>query len=101
MYCCQGFANHVAAAGSRGIALLVESGSSGIGIILQSRGVSFADQGRAETIGGDVTINIATDVGVRYCPWCGWHLEQLIAAAPEAFAELAKRHEGLAAVTSP
>lgn len=99
MHCCQGFANHVAAAGSRGIALLVENDSSGIEIILQSRGVSFVDQGRVATIGGDITINVATDVGVRYCPWCGWHLEQLMAAAAEAFAELAKRHEGLAGVT--
>ena len=101
MYCCEGFAHRIAAAGSRGLAVLVHNESEGLSFFLQSRGVAFADQSRLRPAAGDLTINIAADVGMLYCPWCGRRLEDLIAASPQRFRKLAEQHDGLAAVELP
>ena len=43
-------------------------------------------------------INISSTVGLRYCPSCGRRLQELVDAASEEFAELAKIHKDFESV---
>jgi hypothetical protein len=96
MFCCQTFENTVASAGERGLAILVERTPDGIGFNLQSRGVAYEDIGKLRPVPEqDVIINVSRDVMIRYCPWCGRRLQELVQLAPELFAELARTHEPL------
>jgi hypothetical protein len=93
MFCCPGFENHVSLAGERGLAILVKQTSNGLSFDFQSRGVAYKDQGKLHPIPIDLNINIASSVGLLYCPWCGKKTKYMIESAPEFFADLAKKHE--------
>ncbi len=95
MFCCPGFQNGIEAAGQRGLAILVHRTSSGIMFLFQSRGIAFEDVGkiRPNPTAPDIKINVSSESGLQYCPWCGRQLRELIAASPEDFEELAKKHK--------
>jgi hypothetical protein len=100
IFCCAAFQNHVGAAGNRGIAVLMRKTPEGIGFLLQSRGVAFKDVVSLVAMpnGPDIKINIASDAGLQYCPWCGRRLADLVKGAPEPFEVLAKGHKPLLSV---
>jgi hypothetical protein len=93
-YCCTGLRNLLVCAGERGNAVVVWVDSSGEPrLLMQSRGVSFEDQSKLKPADLDVKINLSAETGMRYCPFCGSLLEQLINENREHFQTLAKEHE--------
>ncbi len=94
MFCCPGFQNGIEAAGQRGMAILVHKTSTGINFLLQSRGIAFDDvkRIRPNPNASDVKINVSSETGLQYCPWCGRRLQELAQASPEAFEKIAMRH---------
>ena len=96
-FCCWRLRNAVRDAGRRGAGILVERLEDELHLVLQSRGVDVADQTKLVALPIPAIVNIATDVGIRYCPWCGRELADLIAHAPQVHAELARQHETLRA----
>ena len=93
-YCCTGLRNLLACAGDRGIAAVAWLDSScEPRLLLQSRGVSFDDQTKLRPADVDVTLNVSAEIGMRYCPFCGRLLEELISDNREHFRKLAKEHE--------
>lgn len=95
MFCCPGFENSVGNAGQRGIAALAKKTSDGIVFVLQSRGIAFNDESRIVPIPGapNMKMNVSCTMGLRYCPWCGRLLQELIATSPRAFEQLAETHK--------
>jgi hypothetical protein len=91
MFCCFGLQNVVKEAGNRGFAVLALKMRNGITFLLQSRGIAHADQGRVAP-GFPVTINISSETGLRFCPWCGTRLQDLVEASPACFEQLAEKH---------
>lgn len=93
-YCCTGLRNLLACAGERGIAAVAWLDSScEPRLLLQSRGVSFDDQTKLRPVDIDVMVNLSAEIGMRYCPFCGALLEQLIHDYREHFQRLAMEHE--------
>ena len=97
MFCCDGFKNLIDNAGHRGIAALVERVPGGLMVVLQSRGVDAADEGKLRPLGPDYDykMNISASVGIRFCPSCGKRIERTINKQRQLFEELADRHEKL------
>ena len=98
MSCCLMLENHIGFAGERGIGVLVQMVSDNVMFSLQSRGIAHADEVNIRPAAIELVINVASEVAIQYCPWCGQLLEDLAASAPARFAELAKKHERLRAV---
>jgi hypothetical protein len=93
MYCCNGFQNLVASAGKRGLsALAVEVTHGTIAFLLQSRGLASGDETLWKPVSIDLKINVCSETGIRFCPFCGRKLEELSNLASEAFAEIAREH---------
>lgn len=93
MTCCPGFRNLLDEAGKRGLAVLARKRSDGIVFLLQSRGVAFDDEPKLRPVPLELSINIASDIGLRYCPACGRKLQELVDKWPDYFEKLAKEHE--------
>lgn len=92
MYCCAGLENLVGNAGERGIAVLVRVTKDGIRFVLQSRGVAHEDEGKLQPMPLDINVNISCNVGLRYCPFCGRRLAELVESDPKSFNELLDDH---------
>lgn len=93
-FCCAGFRNFVSLAGDRGIAIVCCEFSSGrIGFLVQSRGIAYGDERKLKPWPFDITINISSEMGLRYCPSCGRELDELINSAPDEFCALAQQHK--------
>jgi hypothetical protein len=93
-FCCAGFQHLVLSAGQRGLACLVIQRQEGNAFCLQSRGVAFEDEHKLRAVpeAPDFKINISSESGLRFCPFCGRKLQDLVAANPEAFNFLAEEH---------
>jgi hypothetical protein len=98
MYCCSGLENHIRFAGDRGLAVLVQKLSGRFIFSLQSRGIAYRDEIKIRPAPMDLVINVASEVAIQYCPWCGRQLQELVALAPSRFSDLANSHERLRAV---
>lgn len=93
-YCCTGFLNLLSCVGQRGHAAVVWADSSGeLRFLLQSRGLSFDDKSKLKPAPVDVVINLSAEIGMKYCPFCGRLLEELINEHPKFFRNLSKKHE--------
>jgi len=90
MFCCNGLAHRIENAGERGLSILVRNTDEGIRFVLQSRGVSFPDQDKVGVM--TVDLNVSTDFGLRFCPFCGQKLEELAQTDMAMFDGLAKAH---------
>lgn len=99
-HCCTGFKNLLSHAGERGNAVVVwiDSGRE-LRFLLQSRGISYEDEPKLKPAKMDVVINISAEIGMRYCPFCGRFLEELIKRHRDFYANLAKEHAKLLAST--
>lgn len=95
MFCCHGFQNRVEAAGQRGMAIVLHKTSSGMMFLLQSRGIALEDVKSVQLnpFPLDIKINVSSEIGLQYCPWCGRRIQDLIEASPEAFEALAEKHK--------
>src|SRR5687768_8699981 len=98
MFCCSSLADRIESAGSRGLSIVIERAADGFKFLLQSRGVAYEDVPKLRPMPIDIHINVAQDVGLGYCPWCGRRLQELVTKNPDGFADLATRHEKFIAV---
>jgi hypothetical protein len=68
-WCCVGFKSHYQAAGERGSAILIGRNSSGkTEITMQYRAVNIGEETQIES---QTAMSLITDVGIKFCPWCG------------------------------
>lgn len=95
IFCCIGFENLIKNAGQRGLAALVWHPRQGLGFLLQSRGISFLDEESLIRGDQDIIINISSETGLSYCPFCGTCLKDLADASPKEFITLALEHKML------
>jgi hypothetical protein len=98
IFCCPGLRNLVALAGERGVSAVLINTLDGTRFRLQSRGIADQDIDKIRPMPGspDIKINLASETGLQYCPFCGRRLQELIDAAPQAFYQLAQEHRHLA-----
>jgi hypothetical protein len=93
MFCCPGFENHVKSAGNRGIGVLVEKIPEGFMFVLQSRGIAYEDERKIQPVPSDININVSSSVGMKFCPWCGYRLQELVNSSYEELTEIAEQHK--------
>jgi hypothetical protein len=93
VFCCSGLENHVACAGERGLAILVRKTSQGPVFVLQSRGIAFEDLGKIKPTDVNIKINVSSESGLQYCPYCGQQLPQLVELRRSFFERLAEKHK--------
>ncbi len=96
MFCCSGFENLVSYAGDRGHSIVVWlNHKQEPCFFMQSRGFPFGDEKKfsAVDINVDVKINVSAEIGIRYCPFCGRLLEEMVNDNLSFFVDLAKQHE--------
>jgi hypothetical protein len=93
VYCCPGFRNLLSCAGERGHAILARVWHTGsIGFLLQSRDSACDDEAKLKAVSIDVKINISAEIGLRFWPFCGRRLEELVREDPGFFINLAQVH---------
>jgi len=102
-FCCQGFQNLISNAGKRGLAaIVVRRPLARLDFLLQGRGVAYEDEA---SLGPNhplpVRLTISANLGLQYCPFCGYRLQKLIEKSPEPFEALAKEHQKLRAEGLP
>jgi hypothetical protein len=90
-FCCPGLENAVRRAGERGIAIVLEKQG------VQSRGVAKADEIRLQELCKtkpelDLWINVSAETGLKYCPWCGTLLQDIIESNEDCFKAIAEKH---------
>ena len=92
--CCVGFDGLLANAGKRGLAALVESRSTGLGFTLQARGLAHEDLPLLRPVpdGPNVHWSISSSTGLRFCPFCGESLTQLLKWDRKRYEQLAQLH---------
>jgi hypothetical protein len=90
MYCCEPFRRYLENAGKRGLSFLVAKNGGEFFILIQTRGVDAADEGAVKI--PRVTVNVAFEVAVKFCPFCGRELKALTTKNPSAFEKLAELH---------
>ena len=90
--CCIPLKNLLDDAGRRGVSALVRHTDTGINFLLQSRGIDFTDEPKLHPVDLDLSINISCDIKIRFCPFCGRRLQELIDTSPEYFDKLAQEH---------
>lgn len=90
IYCCRRFAAKIGDAGTRGFAFLVGEINNRQVIILQSRGISFEDEKFIPAI--SIGINVATEIPISYCPFCGADLNVKLLSHPDEYKRLAIDH---------
>ena len=61
--------------------------------IAQSRGVDFVDEKRVVNM--PVDVNLAAELVVKFCPFCGTRLSDLVDVNPEEANSLAEQHQTL------
>ena len=88
--CGPGFKILIENAGCRGLAAVVRRKASGPGFLLQSRGVAHGD-GLPGKLDSD--INVLTETGLRFCPYCGTDLEKYSMENEKLMGSLLKHHE--------
>lgn len=78
--CCMGLENMMANAGMRGLSVIVVREEKGIGFRLQSRGCDVNDIDNLRSGSNDpaLRLNIVTQTGMLYCPFCGEKLSNLV-----------------------
>jgi hypothetical protein len=93
MLCCDRLESTIANAGQRGIAVVVRRVPAFFIYYLQSRAVTFGEEEKFVQERSEQRVNLVYTMGIGFCPWCGRRLDDLAEAAPEVFAELARRHD--------
>jgi hypothetical protein len=95
-FCCAALSSLLDCAGDSGMSMIVtEQDSGGFRFQIQSRGVSYKDQGAlaARKPNIDILINLKMSIFVKRCPFCGFALAKLAMRAPEYYRDLAMQHK--------
>jgi hypothetical protein len=72
-----GFEGNYKNAGERGVSVLAQKEHMGIAeprFFIQVRSVSANDQPRLRLEPADIPVSLVTEIGMRFCPWCGVNL---------------------------
>ncbi|MBN1207284.1 MAG: hypothetical protein JXB05_20535 [Myxococcaceae bacterium] len=99
--CCGGFEGLLDAAGQRGLSVIAAEEAGQRGFRLQARACDAADIPMlAKRLAGEreglSNVSLAAQTGMRYCPFCGTELDQLIGRRVEEFGVLLEKHRQLA-----
>jgi hypothetical protein len=78
-FCCDNFSWMIQEAGKKGFSIVSANLNGTLGFMLQARNQS----------------GFIVEQGIKFCPWCGKHLDDVIKRNKAVFMELAKRHEDL------
>jgi hypothetical protein len=92
IFCCAALQMLISQAGRRGCAVLVVWKTGGLRFLIQSRGVAYKDESLAYSVARGFVINKSSTVNIRYCPFCGRRLSDLVDASAAEFAKLANAH---------
>lgn len=93
MFCCSGFENLVSCAGDRGNSIVAWLNHDGVPcFFIQSRGFPFGDEKKFDAVDLAVEINVSAEIGIRYCPFCGRLLQEVVDKHLTFFVDLAKEH---------
>jgi hypothetical protein len=95
MVCCQPFENLLGNAGSAGFSVVATERGSRRFFCLQGRAVDESMMRRLGIEGSRAHLILMTEIGIRFCPFCGVSLEKWIQGAPEVFETLIKAHQRL------
>lgn len=90
IFCCPTFAAKVRDAGSRGLSFLVGELVGKPSFIIQSRGVAFDDEKKMPAI--NVSVNVASEMPIAFCPFCGASLAKLLLDHQKGIQKLASTH---------
>lgn len=92
--CCAGLKGLLSEAGAKGLAALVKKSGSQFVMVLQARGLAFADEHLvvADPSPRDRMWKVSESCGMQYCPFCGAKIERIVARDPERFEEMATTH---------
>jgi len=101
--CCGPFGALVDEAGIRGLSIVASRVGQARGFRLQTRAFDAATEAseiaRRRSLPveyrGNAKIALHAQIGMRFCPFCGTDLQELIRANEPAFDELSARHAGL------
>ena len=96
MLCCTAFENLITDAGERGLAALVKETTNSFRFVIQMRAVSFADEPKLPQEPQPLMpehLTISASMIIRYCPFCGKNLEDLIATDAQTIKKLADKHK--------
>lgn len=97
--CCSRFDDFLLEAGKAGYSVIVRRLGDRIGFFLQSRACDFeqidkiVNGPRVDASLSPCTIRLAAATRIRYCPYCGRELSQVIESWGEHANELASRHK--------
>ena len=104
MLCCEGMKSLVANAGQRGMSAIVYQRGLEFRFNLQSRADSYDDElplvqqpmPNSGSLTSDGVLTLSTNMGLRFCPFCGKELQRLIKPSTKQFFEgLAQQHKKL------
>ncbi len=59
----------------------------------QTRGLAFDDEYKLKPTPIEVVINVSSEMGLRFCPFCGQKLADMIKHSPDHFRKLASQHK--------
>jgi hypothetical protein len=99
--CCVGFEIMLEAAGQRGLSVIATEEAGERGFRLQARACDAADipalvERLRRERGGEGSIALVAQKGMRYCLFCGADLDQLISHRPDGFVSLLEKHRQFA-----
>jgi hypothetical protein len=83
-WCCLGFEGNYEMFGQRGLSVLAQKEDLGIqkpAFFMQVRAVSAEDQSRLQGLPSDIPFSLVTQIGIRFCPWCGKNLQRFYGKA--------------------
>ena len=94
-FCCEAFKNLVENMGRRGTSVILFSEMGSTYFCLQSRGYDAGDAKKLENEAarGVGKINIVSQTGIQYCPFCGNKLEKWLTCHKKDAEELIKRSD--------
>lgn len=92
LFCCNAFETRIRNAGKSGVSILARSNENKR-FLIQSRGVD--DDLSVIALECPIKINIASEIIIRYCPFCGFKLGVWIDKHAAYFELLAKDHLSL------
>jgi hypothetical protein len=94
MFCCYPLQNVLSGAGERGLSAVVVSSPEGLIFMLQSRGIDFGTENKLGLIPSELElfVNSSASFPIKFCPFCGKRLEDLVSASLPEFQRLSEKH---------
>ncbi len=92
-WCCQSFEQSYHMAGNRGFAMLVQEGMDGV-LLFAIQHRCLEPDSPVPTLPPGMPISLVSELGLRFCPWCGKDLPKFYAGSGSALLRPALDIEG-------